>query len=174
MQPPSRSPGPAPAPYVPSTFPSSQDPRFEAPGPFGMRPEQPAFGQSPAGLDAWEASFMAGPPMWGVQGPAPSFDPSAAGNPAPMSAPTMIGRPARSITTIITPAQLLASAGMVGVHSAIPSSVYRRGAVAAPAEVGGSSSSFTSETGSAHGVAGPGVPQVYRRDSGSSSSSSSS
>lgn len=180
--PPPRSPRPGPAPYVCPAFPfvpatAVQNQRIAAPGQFSTRPEQPvtygqpAFGQGPPGFDAWEASFMAGPPMWA---PAPpSFDFPGAGDPVNMSDPAMRGRPVRSMTTVSAPAQMMGIAGTSSAHSAPPSSVYHRGAVAGSVEAGGSSSSSTSEAGSVHSVAGPGVPQVYRRDSGSSSSSSS-
>lgn len=131
----------------PTIIPPSEDPRFAAPDQFSMRPMhaaaygQPVLRQGPSGFDAWEASFMAGPPMWSVQAPAPVQTTGTAVPPSAYSTP-------------------------------LPSS-YHRGTAASPFEAGGSSSSSTSEVDSAYGAAGSSVPQVYRRGSGSSSSSSS-
>lgn len=149
---PSRSPSLGPALYARPTFPPPihasvhREPRFNAPGEYSMHTGQattygqPAPGPGPSGFDAWEASFMPPPPMWGVQA----------------SAPVQMG-----------------TAGPSNTQSAPRPLIYHRSANPGSFQAGGSSSSSTSEAGSVHGIAGSSVPQIYRRDSGSSSSSSS-
>ena len=149
---PSRSPNLGPALYARPAFPSPihasvpRGPRSNALGEYSMHSGQattygqPVPGQGPSGFDAWEASFMAPPPMWGVQA----------------SASVQMG-----------------TAGPSNTQSAPPSSIYHRGANPGSFGTGGSSSSSTSEAGSVHSIAESSVPQFYRRDSGSSSSSSS-
>ncbi|TFY51381.1 hypothetical protein EVJ58_g10598, partial [Rhodofomes roseus] len=127
------------------------------------------FGQGPLGLDIWEASFM-GPPTWGTP-PAPSpFDiPFAPAGPAPNVGHQMPGR-AHPVRAMTSPS--VATAGPSGTNTP----VYHHGSLAASAETvssaAGTSSSSASEAGSVRNVAGPSVPQTYKRGSGSSSSSS--
>ena len=177
----SRSERLVPAPYAHPAFPvptpasGATDPRAAAPGQMGVRPGQvtpygyQTLGQDPLarGFDAWEASFMAGPPMWGTQASAPPNAPGV-GHSGSVPAPAMRGQPARSMTAASAPAQM----GATSVYPIPTSSVYHPGSVTGSVGTAGSSSSSTSETGSTRSAAGVN-PQVYRRGTGSSSGSSS-
>ncbi|TFY50920.1 hypothetical protein EVJ58_g10830 [Rhodofomes roseus] len=197
---PPRSPRLGPAPYARSAFPmpapmsSLQDSHFPALGHFSVRPGQtttfgnPTFGHGPSGFDAWEASFMAGPPAgpptWGTQAsPSPIFDmpfPHAGPSHTPdigyspqIPAQNTRGRSNRPMTSPATMAAGASSAAM-GVQSNTP--IYHRGSIAVSAETvgsatGTSSQSSVSETSSVHNVAGPSVLRVYKRESSSSGSS---
>lgn len=170
--------------------PGTQVSHVAALGQFSVRPGQtttfgqPALGQGP--FDAWEASFMAGPPLgppaWATQtsGP-PTFDaPTTPGPPDAASStrhqpstPAHVtrGRPVRAMTT-----EMQSAAGASSSQVSPP--VHLRSPAAMSAEDGGgsaagTSSSSASEAGSLsiHSVAGPSVTQANRRNSGSSSSS---
>lgn len=189
---PPRSPRLSPAPYsrtlppMQGIAPGLQDPHPTALGQFSVRPGQtttfgqPALGQGPP-LDAWEASFMAGPPGppgWRAQPPSPPmFDTpmappeaaSGADDGLPTSAHVTRGRLARAVTT-----ETSISAGTPGGQ--ITTRVYRNSPPAMSMEVMGSAagtnSSSASEAGSIHSAAAPtSFSQAARRGSSSSSSS---
>lgn len=151
-------------------------------GQFSVRPGQtttfgpgPVPGQGP--FDAWEASFMAGPPLgmpaWATQpsGP-PTFDAPMTPSHQPLTlAHVTRGRPVRAMTT----GSLATEIPSASSSQASPPVDLRSPAAMSTEAVGGSaagpSSSSASEAGSVHSVAGPSGTQAARRNSGSSSSS---